>query len=195
LTGSKIAKLRVLLIDNYDSFTYNIVHYVQKCGAEVVVVYNDAIPFNDVMSFDKVILSPGPGLPAQAGELMKFIKMYHHRIPILGICLGFQALIECFGGKLINQKEVKHGVAEDCFFNNQSTLFKNLPTNFKVGLYHSWCADSDLFPKKINVTAISEYKVIMAFEHQTLPLYGVQFHPESIITQNGIKIINNFLFS
>jgi anthranilate synthase component 2 len=185
--------LRILLIDNYDSFTYNIVHYLKLNGAEVDVVFNDNIPFNSILNYDKVVLSPGPGLPSQAGDLMLFIKKYYQQIPILGICLGFQAIIECFGGKLINQKQVKHGVEEVCFFENNSTLFKYLPCQFKVGLYHSWCADEQSFPKELKITSKSKNNIIMAFEHNSLPVYGVQFHPESIITENGLKIIQNFL--
>lgn len=185
--------MRILLIDNYDSFTYNIVHYLKLNSAEVDVVFNDHIPFNSILNYDKVVLSPGPGLPHEAGQLMDFIKTYYQQIPILGICLGFQALVEFFGGKLINQKQVKHGVGEVCFFENNSTLFKFLPCEFKVGLYHSWCADEKTFPKELTITSQSKSNIIMAFEHNQLPLYGVQFHPESIITENGLKIIQNFL--
>lgn len=187
--------MQTLLIDNYDSFTYNIVHYLELNNAKVDVVLNDEIPFDKVLRYDKVILSPGPGLPNSSGDLMLFIEKFHAHIPMLGICLGFQAIVQWFGGDLINQTEVKHGVAEQCFFQNQTTLFKDVPQNFQVGLYHSWCANSSTFPKELKITAKSKHNVIMAFEHQKLPIYGVQFHPESIITENGLKIINNFLLS
>ncbi len=159
----------------------------------VDVVYNDKIPFSKIQTYNKVVLSPGHGLPKNAGDLMEFIHHYHSSIPILGICLGFQALVEFFGGSLINQKQVKHGVSENCFFDNNTTLFKHTPCEFNIGLYHSWQANKKTFPKELTITAQSKNDVIMAFEHQNLPIYGVQFHPESIITENGLKIIQNFL--
>ncbi len=185
--------MQILLIDNYDSFTYNIVHYLKLNNAKVDVVTNDKIPFNKIKQYNKVVISPGPGLPKDAGDLMLFIEKYHQQTPILGICLGFQALVEYFGGTLINQKQVKHGVSENCFFENNSTLFKHTPCQYHVGLYHSWSANPNNFPNQLQITAQSKNNVIMAFEHQNLPIYGVQFHPESIITENGLKIIQNFL--
>ena len=160
---------------------------------EVDVCFNTDVPFNKILTYDKVVLSPGPGLPADAGELMTFIKMFHDKIPILGICLGFQALIEYNGGCLINQKEVKHGIKEMCFFKNKTQLFLNTPKQFNVGLYHSWAADENAFPKVLNITAKSENNIIMGFEHVEYPIYGVQFHPESIMTEYGFQIIQNFL--
>lgn len=185
--------MKILLIDNYDSFTYNIVHYVEGFGNEVDVCLNTGIPFKDILKYDKVILSPGPGLPTEAGELPTFIKMFHDKIPILGICLGFQALIEFNGGQLVNQKEVKHGIKEMCFFDNKTQLFLKTPEQFHVGLYHSWAADENHFPKNLKITAKSNLNVIMGFEHRTYPVYGVQFHPESIMTEYGLQIIKNFL--
>lgn len=186
--------MKILLIDNYDSFTYNIVHYVEGLNNEVDVCFNTEIPFDKILSYDKVILSPGPGLPNEAGQLVEFIKIFHDKIPILGICLGFQALIEFNGGKLINQKEVKHGIKEMCVFENESLLFLNTPKQFNIGLYHSWAADEKEFPKNLHIIAKSENNVIMAFEHIEYPVYGVQFHPESIMTDYGLQIIQNFLF-
>jgi len=185
--------LKILLIDNYDSFTYNIVHYLELNNAKVDVVYNDKIKFDEILNYDKIVLSPGPGLPKDSGQLMQLIHECHQKIPILGICLGFQAIIEYFGGRLVNQKEVKHGVSESCFFENNSILFKDTPCEYSVGLYHSWMADEKTFPKSLTITAKSKTDVIMAFEHNKMPIYGVQFHPESIMTENGIKIIRNFL--
>lgn len=161
--------------------------------AEVDVFFNDQIPFHSLSDYDKVVISPGPGLPHQAGELMRFIKEYHHKIPILGVCLGFQALVEFFGGQIYNQNEVKHGVSEDCFFKNDSKLFDKTPNTYKIGLYHSWAAKKDNFPPELDITAQSKNKVIMAFEHKKFSICGVQFHPESIITENGHQIIKNFL--
>ncbi len=160
---------------------------------KVDVCFNTAIPFDKILDYDKVILSPGPGLPNEAGQLVEFIKLFNNRIPILGICLGFQALIECYGGELINQKQVKHGVKELCFFVNESQLFLNTPKQFNIGLYHSWAADDTKFPVCLAITAKSENGVIMAFEHEKYPVYGVQFHPESIMTEHGLLIIANFL--
>jgi len=187
--------LKILLIDNYDSFTYNIVHYVEGFGNEVDVCFNTAIPFDEILSYDKVILSPGPGLPSEAGQLVEFIQLFNTKIPILGICLGFQALVEYYGGKLINQQHVKHGIKEMCFFDNDSQLFLNTPKQFNIGLYHSWAADKTCFPKGLSITARSENDVIMGFEHKYYPNYGVQFHPESIMTEHGLQIIKNFLFT
>jgi len=185
--------LKILLIDNYDSFTYNIVHYVEGFDNEVDVCLNTAIPFDEVLSYDKIILSPGPGLPLEAGQLVAFIEEFHSKIPILGICLGFQALIEFYGGHLINQKQVKHGVQEGCFFDNESQLFLNTPKQFNIGLYHSWAADISSFPNVLKITATSENDVIMGFEHESDLVYGVQFHPESIMTEYGLQIVKNFL--
>ena len=186
--------MKILLIDNYDSFTYNVVHYLEGFDADVDVVFNDQIPFDNIMNYDKIVISPGPGLPNESGNLMPFISKFYNKIPILGICLGFQALVEFFGGKIYNQNEVKHGVAEQCYFKTDSKLFKDTPQHFKIGLYHSWAAKKSSFPNCLNITATSEHEVIMAFEHANLPICGVQFHPESIMTENGHQIIKNFLF-
>jgi len=166
---------------------------VEGFNVEVDVCFNTAIPFDKILSYDKVILSPGPGLPSEAGDLVSFIEQFHTQIPILGICLGFQALVEFNGGKLINQKEVKHGIKELCYFENNSKLFLNTPEQFNIGLYHSWGADKTNFPACLTITAKSENDVIMGFEHKEYRVYGVQFHPESIMTEHGHQIIENFL--
>jgi len=166
---------------------------MEGLDAEVDVFFNDQIPFQSVLKYNKVVISPGPGLPHKAGELMRFIKEYHQKIPILGVCLGFQALTEFFGGQIYNQNEVKHGVAESCFFSENSKLFDKTPKTYKVGLYHSWAANKDNFPSVLDITATTQKDVIMAFEHKILPICGVQFHPESIMTENGHQIIKNFL--
>jgi anthranilate synthase component 2 len=169
------------------------VHYLEGVDAQVDVVFNNEVDFNKISEFDKIVLSPGPGLPAQAGQMMKVIELWHDKKPILGVCLGFQALVEFFGGEIYNQAEVKHGVAEDCYFNNKSKLFENTPESYKVGLYHSWAAKKTNFPSELKITATSEFDIIMAFEHKNLELCGVQFHPESILSENGHQIIKNFL--
>jgi len=185
--------LKILLIDNYDSFTYNIVHYIEGFDVEVDVCFNTEIPFDKIHTFDKIVLSPGPGLPSQAGQMKRFIKEYHSKIPILGICLGFQGLVEFFGGEIYNQNIVKHGIKELCFFNTDSKLFTDTVQEFNVGLYHSWAVKKESFPDELEIIATSVNNVIMAFEHKILPICGVQFHPESIMTENGLKIISNFL--
>ena len=185
--------MRILLVDNYDSFTYNLVHYFEGFDCLVDVVRNDEISFEQVMEYDKIVLSPGPGLPAEANQLNELIEQFIDKKPILGVCLGFQAIVEYYGGKLFNQAEVKHGVAEACQFKTDSRLFKELPTEFKIGLYHSWAADPDQIPEELIITATSENNVVMAFEHSNLPVCGVQFHPESILTENGKQIVQNFI--
>jgi len=161
----------------------------------VDVVFNDNIPFEKINQYNKVVLSPGPGLPNESGDLMPFISKFHSTIPILGVCLGFQAIIEYFGGELYNQNDVKHGVTENCFFEPTSKLFKQTPQQFKIGLYHSWAAKQQNFPSELFITAQSENNIIMGFEHKKLPICGVQFHPESIMTENGLQIIKNFLLN
>ena len=159
----------------------------------VDVVRNDQIDFSVIECYDKIVLSPGPGLPKESEGMIKVIEQFFDKKPILGVCLGFQALIEFFGGEIFNQKAVKHGVAENCQFETSSKLFTNLPKSFDVGLYHSWAAKEDGWPKVLNITSRSKEGIIMAFEHKELPIVGVQFHPESILTQNGKQIVENFL--
>jgi len=169
------------------------VHYLEAQDATVVVVRNDKINFDEVHNFDKIVLSPGPGLPKDAGMQPKLIQQFALSKSILGVCLGFQALVEYFGGEIFNQQEVKHGVAEKCNVISESKLFSGIPNQFKVGLYHSWAAKKENFPSELKITALSENNTIMAFEHQSLPICAVQFHPESILTENGHQMIKNFL--
>ena len=185
--------MKILIIDNYDSFTYNLVHYFEGFNAAVTVVFNDQIDMEAVNNYDMIVLSPGPGLPSEAGEMPQVIERYFDKKPILGVCLGFQAIYEYLGGKLYNQASVKHGVSMPCKVNNKTKLFRNLPHQINVGLYHSWAADTNCVPSNLTVTATSIENVIMAFEHKTLPVYGLQFHPESILTEFGKDIIKNFL--
>jgi len=185
--------LKILLIDNYDSFTYNLVHYLEGLDCEVDVVLNDQINFDAIESYDKLVLSPGPGLPDESGDLMKVIEKFSNSKPILGVCLGFQALAQHFGGEIFNQDEIKHGRAEIGKFKSSSKLFAGIKEEFKIGLYHSWAAKKENFPPTLHITGESENNIIMAFEHDSLPIAAVQFHPESILTENGKAIINNFL--
>jgi anthranilate synthase component II len=182
----------VLLIDNYDSFTYNIVHYAESMVDEVIVWRNDNIKMDEIERFDKIILSPGPHLPKDAGQMMEVVKRYVDKKPILGICLGFQAIGEFFGASLVNQNEVKHGRKEWCTHMNESVLFQQIPTEFEIGLYHSWALEEPL-PEILTITAKSEKNIIMAFEHKNFPIFGLQFHPESILTPQGKNILANFL--
>lgn len=185
--------MRVLLIDNYDSFTYNLVHAIESLVDELVVCRNDEVHVVDVASFDKIIFSPGPALPEEAGKMMDLIKSYHTTKPMLGVCLGFQAIIEFFGGELENFTPVRHGEAKEIKVEANSSLFAGLSQNQEVGLYHSWgIKDIDL-PKEIVNLAIDAEGVCMAFKHESLPLFGVQFHPESIMTPNGYKILENWI--
>lgn len=168
-------------------------HYLESYDAEVTVIYNDLVTDKDIEQCDKLILSPGPGLPSEAGAMPNIIEKHYQSKPILGVCLGFQAIYEFFGGRLFNQRKVMHGVAVACEVSNSTVLFKNIPSNIKIGLYHSWAADPNAKPEKLEITALTTNGVIMAFQHQTLPIYGVQFHPESILTEFGKEMIQNFL--
>lgn len=184
--------MRILLIDNFDSFTYNLVHYLERENVIINVIRNNQLNEVSIGDFDKVILSPGPGLPNEAGTLLPFLKQMWSEVPILGVCLGLQAIAISDGAKLHNLNRVKHGISTRLECSQDSKLFKNLPKTFSVGLYHSWAVELKSL-KNFNATAISEEGVLMAIEHKTLPIYAVQFHPESILTAHGKEIITNFL--
>ncbi len=186
--------MKILVFDNYDSFTYNLVHLVEKILHEKVDVYrNDQIPLEKVKEYDKIILSPGPGIPVEAGLLLPLIKEYASSKSILGVCLGHQAIGEAFGGKLVNLSTVYHGVATNCELRATSPLFKGLPKSVEVGRYHSWIISDDNFPKELEVTARDENKYIMGLQHKKFDVQGVQFHPESVLTPMGEKIMKNWL--
>jgi len=163
-------------------------------GAEVIVMRNDHPDLLFIKGFDKVVLSPGPGLPSDAGQLLSFIDAYHAQVPILGVCLGMQALALYFGDELYNQNQVKHGVSAEVTQKKSSILWNGVPNVFRVGLYHSWAVRLKR-RSNFKATLVSENNVLMAMEHKKLPLFGVQFHPESILTENGRKIVENFLNS
>jgi anthranilate synthase/aminodeoxychorismate synthase-like glutamine amidotransferase len=185
--------VRVLLLDNIDSFTYNIFHYLEALGAEVPVVSNTEVDVKSVADFDRVVISPGPGLPKDAGRLMEVLDEAIVRgIPVLGICLGMQAIAEYFRGKLFNQAEVKHGQQAWVTHNGSSVLFDGIPRTFQAGLYHSWAVSENL-PAMLTATAFSQEKIMMALEHVSLPVYGVQFHPESILSEHGMQLFRNFM--
>ena len=188
---------KVLILDNYDSFTYNLVHYVEaNPNYEVDVFRNDEISLNDVGNYDTIILSPGPGLPEGAGILKEVISKYASTKKILGVCLGMQAIGEVYGGTLINLENVFHGVATPITVTDTSDLlFKGLPDSFDIGRYHSWVVSNENFPKELTITSVEENGQIMSLKHKEYNLYGVQFHPESILTEFGKEMITNFLNS
>ncbi len=186
---------KILVLDNYDSFTYNLVHYIESNpNYEVDVFRNDEITLEEVDKYNTIVLSPGPGLPKDAGILEELIKVYAPTKKILGVCLGMQAIGEVYGGKLENLNTVFHGVASKLNITEaDDLLFKNLPKEFEVGRYHSWVISHHQFPDELKITSIEENNQIMSIKHKVYNLYGVQFHPESILTEHGKEIINNFL--
>ena len=186
------SSLKILIIDNYDSFTFNLFHYVEGLDVAVDVFRNDEFDVSLLSNYDKVILSPGPGLPKNAGKLLDVIRAVDKSQAVLGVCLGMQAMAEVFGGKLYNMENVKHGVSLNCSRAGHHFLFEGLPDTFEVGLYHSWAVETPL-PKEFSPILFSEEDVLMAMAHKELPLFGVQFHPESILTPNGREIIKNFI--
>lgn len=187
--------MRILVFDNYDSFTYNLVHLVEHILHQKVEVFrNDQIPLEKVKEYDKIILSPGPGIPEEAGLLLPLIREYAATKSILGVCLGHQAIGEAFGGKLVNLDTVYHGVATPITTGPaKSSLFEGLPASFEVGRYHSWIVSDEGFPSTLQVTARDENGLIMGLQHESLDVHGVQFHPESVLTPDGEAIIKNFL--
>ncbi|HET7897313.1 MAG TPA: aminodeoxychorismate/anthranilate synthase component II [Flavisolibacter sp.] len=188
--------MKLLVFDNYDSFTYNLVHLVKQVDTsiEVDVFRNDELPLEKVKNYDKIILSPGPGIPSEAGMLLPLIKEYASTKPILGVCLGHQAIGEAFGGKLVNLSTVYHGVALNCQLHvTESPLFKGLPKEIPVGRYHSWVVSTESFPEELEVTAQDDNGYIMALQHKTFDIQGVQFHPESVLTPDGETILRNWL--
>lgn len=185
--------MKIVVIDNYDSFTYNLVHYLEDLGAIVTVFRNDEFELNELEVFDKIVLSPGPGIPDEAGLLKEVIKTYAKTKSILGICLGMQAIGEVFGGTLINLEKVYHGVASKITIIENDTIFNNLPNEIEVGRYHSWVISNDNFPQNLIITSVDENKNFMSVKHSVYDVRGVQFHPESILTPDGKKILENWL--
>jgi anthranilate synthase component 2 len=183
---------QILVIDNYDSFTFNLVHYLEELGADVVVKRNDQFDISEVEAFDKIVLSPGPGIPDEAGLLKEVIAAYAPTKCIFGVCLGQQAIAEVFGGKLINLKEVYHGVATTINVVREDILFKDLPEQLWVGRYHSWVVDPDL-PEGLIATSFDEHGQLMSLRHATYDVCAVQFHPESVLTPDGKKILHNWI--
>jgi anthranilate synthase component 2 len=186
--------MKIVIIDNYDSFTYNLSHLVKELGAEVDVVRNDRFGLDEIEAYSKIILSPGPGIPSEAGLLLDVIRTYAGRKPILGVCLGHQAIGEVFGAKLENLSDVFHGVATPCHIVADDPIFSGLERDITIGRYHSWVVSKDGLPDCLEVTAVSDEGQIMALRHKTLNVRGIQFHPESVLTPDGKKMLQNWLF-
>ncbi len=185
--------MKITIIDNYDSFTYNLAHLIKSLGAEVTVYRNDKFQLPQLESADKIILSPGPGIPEEAGLLMDVIRTYAGKKPILGVCLGHQAIGEVMGARLANLSEVYHGVQTPIDIIKPDYIFEGLPSEIAVGRYHSWVVSGDNLPDCLEVTAVSKEGQIMALRHKSLDVRGIQFHPESVLTPQGRAIIENWL--
>ena len=185
--------MKICIIDNYDSFTYNLSHQVKQLGAEVTVLRNDRFTLPQLKPFDKLILSPGPGIPSEAGLLLDVIRHYADTKPMLGVCLGEQAIGEAFGGKLTNLSDVFHGVQTPIEVVADDPLFAGLSQRMDVGRYHSWVVDRAGLPDCLEVTALSTEGYIMALRHRQYPIHGIQFHPESVLTPQGEEMISNWL--
>lgn len=186
--------MKVVIIDNYDSFTYNLSHLVKELGAEVTVVRNDQFHLEELEQYSKIILSPGPGIPSEAGLLLDVIRTYAGRKPILGVCLGHQAIGEVFGAKLENLSDVFHGVATPCHIVADDPIFSGLERDITIGRYHSWVVSREDLPDCLEVTAESDEGQIMALRHRELNVRGIQFHPESVLTPDGRKMLQNWMF-
>lgn len=186
-------KMKIVVIDNYDSFTYNLVHYLEDLNATVTVFRNDEFELEELEEFDKILLSPGPGIPDEAGLLKEVIKKYAPTKSILGVCLGQQAIGEVFGGNLINLEKVYHGIATNVTNIVEDTLFTDIPKNIEVGRYHSWVVSPENFPDSLEITSVDSNGQIMSLRHKTYDVKGVQYHPESVLTPHGKKILENWL--
>ena len=189
--------MHIVIIDNYDSFTYNLAHLVRELGAAVTVFRNDQFELPQLEAFDKIILSPGPGIPSEAGLLLDVIRTYAGRKPMLGVCLGHQAIGEVFGGKLSNLSDVYHGVATDgtVLDHSATSLFAGIPDRVTIGRYHSWVVSREDFPDCLEITAESDEGQIMGLRHRDYDIQGIQFHPESVLTPDGKQMIANWLNS
>ena len=185
--------MKIVIIDNYDSFVYTLSQARKDLGAEVTVKRNDQFRLEELEEFDKILLSPGPGVPEEAGLLLDVIRRYAGKKPILGVCLGEQAIGEVYGGKLTNLDEVFHGIQSPVSLTATDYLFEGLPSTVQVGRYHSWVVDQKDFPDCLEVTAVSEEGYIMALRHRTLDVRGVQFHPESVLTPEGKQMLGNWI--
>ena len=186
--------MKLLILDNYDSFTYNIVHAVREAGIKPLVKRNDEITLSEIDEFDKIIISPGPGIPSEAGILPDMLKEYSGKKPILGVCLGHQAIGECFGAKLENLEDVYHGVQTEAYLCAPDYILDGMGEHFPIGRYHSWIVSEEDFPETLEITSRDSEGRIMSMRHRDFDIHGVQFHPESLLTPGGEKIIRNFIF-
>jgi anthranilate synthase component 2 len=187
--------ITIALVDNYDSFTYNLAYALRHLGAQVDVFLNDAVALEALASYDKILLSPGPGLPADAGIMPAVIRTFASSKPILGICLGHQAIAEAFGGQLYNLSHVLHGVATPAHRTTDDSLFQDLPVEFAVGRYHSWAVVRESLPASLRITATDAQGCILALRHAEYDVVGLQFHPESVLTPHGTQMLQNWLAS
>ncbi|MDR2963701.1 MAG: aminodeoxychorismate/anthranilate synthase component II [Bacteroidales bacterium] len=186
--------MKILVFDNYDSFTYNLVHLIKELGySDVEVHRNDKITLKEIERFDKIILSPGPGIPCESGILLDVIRAFAATKPIFGVCLGEQAIGEAFGAQLLNLPEVHHGISTKAHITDPDYIFNGLEKTIEVGRYHSWAVSKENFPTCLHITAEDENGIIMALKHKEYDVHGVQFHPESILTPKGKEILQNFL--
>ena len=185
--------MSIAMLDTYDSFTYNLVHLVKELGAEIEVFRNDQFELPELERFEKIMLSPGPGIPEEAGKLIDVIREYAGKKPILGICLGEQAIGEFFGGKLVNLSDVFHGVQTPAHIVSADPIFNDMEKDIVVGRYHSWVVDAESIPPCLEVTCISDEGQVMALRHRNYDIRGIQFHPESVLTPEGKKMINNWI--
>lgn len=187
--------MKILVIDNYDSFTYNLVHYLENLTDSPIDVFrNDKISLEDIGEYDKILLSPGPGIPEEAGICLDLIKKYASSKSILGVCLGHQSIAEAFGGSIINLEKVHHGVSSVIdITSTDDSLYKGLPEKLEVGRYHSWVVSKDDLPDCLEITALDDQGLVMGLSHKEYDVKGVQYHPESVLTENGLKIIENWL--
>lgn len=185
--------MKIAIIDNYDSFTYNLAHLVRELGAEADVMRNDKFQIGELEPFDKIILSPGPGIPSEAGLMPEVIRTYAASKPMLGVCLGHQALGEAFGARLTNLSEVFHGVATEGTQFGNDYIFSSLPPRITMGRYHSWVVSREGLPDCLEITAVSDEGLIMGLHHKDYDLHGIQFHPESVLTPMGRTIVGNWL--
>lgn len=185
--------MKIVIIDNYDSFTYNLSHLLKELGAEVTVLRNDQFQLSQLETYDKIVLSPGPGIPSEAGLLLDVIRTYAGKKPIFGVCLGHQAIGEVFGGRLENLSEVFHGVATEGTLLGNDPVFDGLPRRITMGRYHSWVVSKEGFPECLEITAESDEGQIMALHHREYDIHGIQFHPESVLTPEGRQILRNWL--
>lgn len=187
--------MKIVIVDNYDSFTYNFYHLFKALGANVTVLKNDAFEISDLEGYDKIVFSPGPGIPTEAGMMEAVIRYYAGKKPMLGVCLGEQAIAEVFGARLCNLPKPCHGVQSTVRICDPTCIFEGMSETLQVGHYHSWVVDSEDFPKDLIITAVSLEGSIMALRHNKYEIYGIQFHPESILTPEGKLMVKNFLYN